>query len=189
MKNTLFLCLVCLLSYQAAAQSKWSVQNAVGFANETNLADLGLRLSSKVNRHIGRKWAGFISVGSFQMLASKEDLGPDAAYQKMRSLSTFNIDLGPAFYLLNNDKFQISVNAGGAYRGGRQLWPERAVVANGHQDIYYTHEKLSEFGYVIGCDLGVSLNKTLGIFLDGHWHSYNYFGEYAGFGLGCKISL
>lgn len=189
MKHPLSLVLICISFVSVSAQSKWSLQNSLGVANETNLGDIGLRISSKVNRQFGERWTAFAQVGAFQMLQSNEQWTGDNAYQEMRALSTLNLDLGGGFSLVNKKKVYLGLNAGGAYRIGRQLWPEFTETKNGHRDIYYTHEKISELGYMLGLDLRIKASERVWLGLDAHGHSYSYFGEYLGVGLSATFEL
>ena len=170
------------------AQSNWSLNTSLGIATEQNLGDTGLRLSSKASRHFGQ-WSAFAQVGAFQMFRSNEQWTGDEAFRNNRSLSTVNLDLGVGFALVDKSRVRLGVNAAGAYRAGRQLWPELAVVINDHQEIYYTYEKISELGYALGLDFSVKATDRLWIGLDAHCHSYSLFGEYLGAGLGATIRL
>lgn len=188
MKNLSFFSFILLSVCGVSAQSNWSISTNLGIASEQNLGDLGLRLSTKTSRHFG-KWSAFAQVGTFQMLQSNEAWTGNDAYKNKRSLSTTNLDLGAGYALLNTTKVRFGVEAGGSYRAGRQLWPERSVIINGLQQDYYTLEKLKEVGYMLGLNVSFRANSRLWIGVDTHCHSYNLFGEYLGAGLGVAICL
>jgi len=188
MKYLSILSFILLSVYGVNAQSNWSVSTNLGIASEQNLGDLGLRLSTKTSRHFGQ-WSAFAQVGTFQMFQSNEDWTGNDAYRNKRSLSTTNLDLGAGFALLHTTKVSLGVEAGGSYRIGRQLWPERSEIINGQQQDYYTLEKLKEVGYMLGLNFNVRANSRLWIGVDAHCHSYNLFGEYLGAGLGATIFL
>lgn len=172
----------------AQSQSNWSLSSNLGIASEQNLGDTGLRLSSKASHHFDR-WSVFVQAGTFQMLRPLDEWTGAEAFRDKRSLSTFNLDLGAGFDLLNKSKVRLNVNAAGAYRTGRQLWPEIAVVTNGHREDFYTFDKISEIGYALGLDFSVRATDRLWIGLDAHCHSYNFFAEYVGVGLGLRVDL
>lgn len=179
--------IICTVS--ASAQPTWSIQPSVGIANETNLGDTGLRLSTKIERQLGARWSAFAQIGAFQMFRSNEQWKGDEVYRENRTLSTANLDLGLGFSLLSKSKVRLGLQASGAYRVGRQLWPELVEVINEDPEILYTHEKISEAGYALGLNLGVKASEKVWIVLDAHCHNYNYFGEYLGAGLGASIRL
>lgn len=189
MKYLLLISFTALSFLHIQAQSKWSLQTAVGVATETNLGDTGLRLSSKVERSFGKRLNAFAQVGTFQMFRSNENWEGEDAFREERSLSTANLDLGLGYSLIDGQRFRLDLQAAGSYRAGRQLWPETAVTINGHRDIYYTLEKIRELGYVFGLYCGVKASERCWIGLDAHCHSYNYLGEYLGIGLGASIQL
>jgi hypothetical protein len=181
--------LIFLVLLIEKGHTQWSVQTALGFATETNLGDSGLRLSSKLSRSIGKHFKAYTQLGTFQMFHSNEHWEGDAAYQELRSLSTVNLDLGGGIAVVHKSRVCLDLLAGGSYRAGRQLWPETAVTINGHRDIYYTYEKISDFGYALGLELCVKVTERIWLGMDANCHNYNYLGEYLGAGLGATFQL
>jgi len=186
---TLLFMLLWVASTQAQTDSKWSLEPGIGIADETNLGDFGIRVSTKLNRNLGKRGFLFGQIGAFQMLKSSEKYEPHLSYLNNRTLSTMNTDLGFGYKVANNPKFQCSVQGGLSYRFGRQLWPELKKILNGVESTYYTLEKINEIGYCLGFAFDFKIYSNTWIGLDAHVHNYNYFFEYVGTGLHVKFDL
>jgi len=189
LKSAALLVALLLLQQTLQAQSTWAIQPAIGIASETNLGDTGLRLSTKLERQLGTRWCAFAQIGAFQMFRSNEQWKGNDAFLETRAPYTANRALGLGFSILSKSKVRLGLQAAGAYRVGRQLWPELVEIINGDPEILYTYEKISEAGYALELDLGVKVSERVWIALDAHCHNYNYFGEYLGAGLGASIRL
>jgi hypothetical protein len=191
MKHTIIffsIVLACLWQFPLSAQSNWSLRTSLGYASEQNLGDFGVRFGNRLARHYNRV-NGFVQWETFQMLTTNEGTLDAFTYDEMRSLSTTQLNLGMGLNLIHRPKVRIGLDLAGSYRFGRQLWPERAQVINGDQEIYYTYEKIRQLGVALGAELGIKINQKVWFNADIHSHNYEFFGEYMGIGLGATLFL
>lgn len=188
MKSFLSLVFAIFLTQTVTAQSNWSLRTTLGFASEQNLGDFGVRFGNRLARHYNRV-NGFVQWESFQMLGTNEGNLDAFPYNEMRSLSTTQLNLGMGWNLIHQPRLRLGIDLAGSYRFGRQLWPERAQVINGDQEIFYTHEKIRQLGVALGAELGIKINQKVWLNADIHSHNYEIFGEYMGIGLGATVFL
>ena len=188
MKSFFSLVFALLLTLPLTAQSNWSLRTTLGYGSEQNLGDFGVRFGNRLARHYNRV-NGFVQWEMFQMLTTNEGTLDAFTFDEMRSLSTTQLNLGMGLNLIHRPKVRIGLDLAGSYRFGRQLWPERAQVINGDQDIYYTYEKIRQLGWALGFELGIKINEKVWFNADVHSHNYEIFGEYIGIGLGATLFL
>ncbi|MCC7465239.1 MAG: hypothetical protein IT261_03165, partial [Saprospiraceae bacterium] len=186
MKSLFSLVFALLLTLPLSAQSNWSIRTTLGIGSEQNLGDFGVRFGNRLARHYNRV-NGFVQWETFQMLTTNEDNLKHFPYDEMRSLSTTQLNLGMGLNLIHRPKVRIGLDLAGSYRFGRQLWPERAQVINGDQEIFYTYEKIRQLGVAVGAELGIKISQKVWFNADIHSHNYGFIGEYVGIGLGATL--
>jgi hypothetical protein len=190
---TLFLSLIFnqhLFSQSDTNANKWLIQAGLGVASDNDLGDSGVRLNTKIARHLGKRFTVGANFGAFHMTGVNEDLQGEAAILTQRSMSFFNIDILGGLQLLNKKNTRLELAAGPSYRNYRQLYPQIVRLQGGNiTSIDYNMLKGNQIGFalVLSTDFRIQQNLWLGVEVNSL--NYEFLGQLLGTGIRLSIGF